>query len=214
VARTIVRAFDIKSNAERRVGLISGKQESLTRDAIRRAGWRILSELDSARVAGHALDSLDVLVIGRRALTLAPWIAGSRGDLERFVARGGHLVILAQDAAPWDNRPLWPGISLSPSGVLTDGTPLQADSTQPLLATPNRVSTSDLTDWSLRVGYNTVSVRSPDFRTVIRCAGGNPLVLTGDHGRGRVTYIDLAIDQPWMSLSPWSIRFLANLLSQ
>jgi hypothetical protein len=160
--------------------------------------------------------ALDVLIIDRRALTLQPQIAEWRDELDQFVERGGHLIILAQDAAVWNAQPLWKEMRLTPTPLFDPETPLHVEANHALLTYPNPTASTDWQDWLFARAYNVVTLSATNGMEIpLRAApGGEPLLVTTKKGQGRMTYVDLALSPQLMNVHAGAFRLLANLISQ
>jgi hypothetical protein len=155
------------------------------------------------------------VIVDRRALSIRGNLISHRPELERFVSGGGHLIILAQDAVVWNEKPLVDDIRLAPSFSLDVDAPLDVDTTHALLSRPNRITSEDWDGWLYRRGYHTVSINDPNEFSVPVSTGKmrSPLVLSRSVGKGNITYVDLALSPQWMNIHPGAFRLLANLLS-
>lgn len=214
VAHFVARKFRANIDTSKRVGVIASVPNSLTVEAIRRVGLQPRL-IDLVSALDEQLRSLDVLVVDRRALTLCDDLISFRPQLEQFVSSGGHLIILAQDAFVWNEKPLIDGIKLKPSFLLDVGAPLRVDTTHVFLSGPNKLTTEDWEGWLFRRGYNTVSVNDASQFSVpvMMSKTGSPLLLSKTMGKGKTTYVDLALSSQWMYVHPGAFRLLANLLS-
>jgi hypothetical protein len=140
------------------------------------------------------IEALGVLIIDRRALTLKPELAEQRQALEAFVNRGGHLIVLAQDAAAWNAKPLWEGMILTASSAFPENTPVQGDASHALLAKPNFIAPEDWNEWLFWRACNQISGPALASASVPVKAlpDGQPLIMVFPFGNGKRTYVDLA----------------------
>ena len=212
VAKFLARKFHAEVDAGRRAGLISGVAGSPTGEALRRLGVSF-SRITPGRSLARDIETLDVLLIDRRALTLQPQLADFKETLNQFCNRGGRLIVLAQDAAAWNAKPLWEGMRLSPTLEMDASFDVQMDPSHPLLTTPNLITPEDWNDWLFQRAHNRVSVETLAAAAVPVSAGQHPLIVSFAEGRGRKTYVDLALQPQLMNLHPGTFRLLANLIS-
>ncbi|MCC6395832.1 MAG: PIG-L family deacetylase [Bacteroidetes bacterium] len=214
VGRFAARRFDAAIDTSLAVGLLTALKNSPTAVALRRLGLPHVHELHSVAEARTSLAALAVLIIDRRYTTLSP-----RSDLLRALTvdltqRGGHVIILAQDAQSWNASPLWETLRLQRDPTLAAQVPAFVDTTHRLLRVPNRLDASVFQDWVFASGYNSVSIAGPaSVETPVRYDARRPLVVTAAAGEGRMTYTDLAFGPQWMSVHPGAFRLLANLIS-
>jgi len=214
VAQFAARKFSAEIDRAKRVGLMTALQNSPAAEALRRLN------LDFTRVTPknsfvQQIQALDVLIIDRRALSLRPEIVTLQAELQRFVEAGGHLIVLAQEAATWNAMPLWEGMRLAATPQFEAAMPLQIETGQALLNKPNLLAADDWNDWLFLRGYNVVSGEALASAAVsIRAGfGGSPLVVTTPAGQGKRTYVDLALSPQLMNIHAGAFRLLANLIS-
>ncbi len=214
IAKFAARKFRAEADGARRVGLVTGIKNSPTAEALRRLNVKFAA-LASKPALVQQMAALDVLIIDRRALTLQPAIAEWRDEFERFVERGGHLIVLAQDAAAWNAKPLWEGMTLASSATLAASTPVQFDAGHALFARPNVLAREDWNEWLFWRGYNQISGSALAAAVVPArtLPQGLPLIVTATVGKGKRTYVDLALQPQLMNVHAGAFRLLANLIS-
>lgn len=214
VAQFAARKFCAEVNASKRIGLLTGIENSPTAETLRRLNVKF-SSLATKQALVQQMAALDVLIIDHRALTLQPQMAEWRDELDQFVERGGHLIILAQDAAAWNAQPLWKEMRLTPAQLFDPETPLHVEANHALLAYPNPIASADWQDWLFARAYNIVALPATNAMEIpLRAApGGEPLLVATRKGRGRKTYVDLALSPQLMNVHAGAFRLLANLIS-
>lgn len=214
VARFAARKFAAEVDRTKRLGLVTGINRSPTAEALRRLNLNFaLVTADQNFV--QRIAALDVLIIDRRALSLLPQLAALRQELDRFVERGGHLIVLAQDAAVWNAQPLWEGMRLTASHIGEADTPVQSEAGQALFNRPNLLTAADWNDWLFLRSYNTITGEMLASAAIPLRASldGNPLVVTAAAGQGKRTYVDLALSPQLLNIHAGAFRLLANLIS-
>lgn len=214
VAQFAARKFSVEVDRAKRVGLVTGIKSSPTAEALRRLNLNYtLVRPDQNFV--QRIEALDVLIIDRRALSLQPELAALRQALNRFVEGGGHLIILAQDAAAWNAQPLWEGMRLTASHTLEADTPLQTEAGQVMFNRPNSLAAADWNEWLFLRGYNTITGEALASAAIPLRASmdGHPLIVTATAGQGKRTYVDLALSPQLMNIHAGAFRLLANLIS-
>lgn len=208
----VARIFSVLADTLRSVAVIGGVENSATLDALRRIGLRA-RKLRPDDLSARTLEGTDVLILDRRSFALHPRLKQSTRIVERFVERGGHLVVLAQESADVSSIPLLKGIRAQPSHRFDETSPIAFDTTHPMLTKPNAIAASDFDEWVFRKAYNTLSLGG-DYEIPVRSAGSDePLVVSRSVGKGRVTYVDLALQPQWMNVHAGSLRLLANIIS-
>ncbi|MBX2992638.1 MAG: PIG-L family deacetylase [Bacteroidetes bacterium] len=207
----VARSFSVRADTSQAVAVTGGVQNSATVDALRRIGFRS-RELRPADLSTRALEGIDVLILDRRSLTLHTRLKQSSRILERFVERGGHLVVLAQESDELAKFPLLEGIVAAPSHLIDEAARIAFDSTHRMLAIPNPILPEDFDGWLFRKAHNSLTVRG-EFEIPVRGPDEEPLVVSRLLGKGRITYVDLALHHQWMNVHPGSLRLLANLVA-
>ncbi len=216
VAQFAARKFAAEADRAKHVGLMTGIENSPTAEALRRLNF------DFARVSVtpkpesmQRLQTFNVLIIDRRALSLQPEIAMLQTELNRFVEGGGHLIVLAQDAATWNAKPLWEGMRLTATSQFEAAMPVQVEAGEALFHKPNLLAADDWNDWLFLRGYNVISGEALASAKVPIRAGftGSPLVIITPAGQGKRTYVDLALSPQLMNIHAGAFRLLANLIS-
>jgi len=213
-ANFVARKFSVDIDQSKKVGIIKGFGHSMIEDALRRLSVKF-SLVNLHQKFSQQVDTLDVLLLDQRVVTLKPEIIGFKNQLDKFVEKGGHLIILAQDAISWNETPLWSGLQLNSTAKLDETIPLELDSTHKFLTSPNVISVDDWNGWLFRRGYNVVSattVEEAELPVKVK-ESGVPLIVSQTEGNGRRTYIDLALDHQLMNIHPGAFRLLANLIS-
>lgn len=209
VAHVAARSFDVRVDSTRRVALVRGAPDSPTAAALSRLGllWRALDSIPA-----DGLKETDVVIIDRRAMTLNPSVTAMQLQLQAFVQNGGHLVIFGQDVRPWNATPLWDAISLSNDDLLDELSEVTFDATHPIVQSPNAISADDFDGWLYRRGYSFMKTKHGSSTTVV-AADGSPQVVTGQVGKGHITYADLALQHQLLDVNAGAHRIFANIVS-
>jgi hypothetical protein len=214
VGRFGARRFDVRVDSSKRIALVTGLEHSPTEDALRRIGaaW---SSLKVNSDFSRNLASYQVILLDHRLLSLEPAILRYKTELEQFAERGGHLILLAQDAVAWKKAPLLDDLELTATSSYDEETGVQADSTSLLMRSPNVIHPDEWTNWIARMAYNKVSGKVLGAAEVpVRVArDGNALIVQWKKGAGTITYVDLALLPQFLNVHAGAYRLLANLLS-
>jgi len=214
IANFVARKFNVEVDTSKKIGVITGLKNSSAENGLRRLNVKF-SNVRLDRTFSQQVDTLDVLVIDRRLLTLRPKIADFKDEMDHFVNRGGHLIVLAQEAESWNTGPLFSGIHLTPTPLFDEKAPIQADTTHVFLKSPNPIRVEDWEGWIFLRGYNMITGSGLEGAHIpVRVKKENaPLIVTRDEGKGKRTYIDLALHHQWKNVHPGALRLLANLIS-
>jgi hypothetical protein len=214
VGRFAVRQFETRIDSSKKVALLTAIEGSPTADALRRLGadWRIVTADSNL---AEALKAFQVVVIDRRTLTLDTRLRSRRTDLENFVQKGGHVVVLAQDPEAWNVSPLLDDVQLSGVNMFDEETEIQCDTTHRLLTYPNLIRPVDWSDWLYRKAYNEISGRALEQATIpVKTAKGRkPLIAVWRRGTGTFIYSDVAFHPQFLNVHPGAYRLFANLIS-
>jgi hypothetical protein len=214
VAWFAARKFRADLDRNRRVGVLSGASSTPLQEALRRLGLRVRLLAHDKR-AIQQMDSLDVLLIDRRALALSPEIGKLRNALAAFAQRGGHLVFLAQEAASWNAAALWEGLRLTATTQYDEDYPVTPRAGHALLTSPNALSAEDWQGWLFARAEHAISLAQNEgvAAPLLAAETGAPLLLTKPMGQGKMTYVNLALTPQLLNLHPGAFRLLANLVS-
>jgi hypothetical protein len=214
VGQFLVRQFDVLGNAGRAIGVISGRSPAEAEHAVRRTGLGPVLRLDSLALARDVPDSVDVVLLDRRAYLLLPWLRAKGEQLRRFVSRGGHLVILAQDEAAWPSGFPLQRFGRPEQAPLPPEAPIVWDTSHAFVRGPNDLRGSIILQPVFRAAWHRLNPGSEaELEVVARCPEGRPLLVSAREGAGRVTYAGVELVPQWMSVQPGALRLLANILS-
>lgn len=214
VAWFAARKFEANVAREKRVGVLSGVAPSPLVEALRRLGVRARL-VDLAKNPAQQIDSLEVLLVDRRALLLAPQIAKLREAIAGVAERGGHAIILAQEAESWNAAPLWEGLRLTATPHYDEEYPVGISARHALLTAPNALAEETWSNWLFARAENVIELTQREgVETPLLAAETDaPLLITKKIGSGKMTYVDLALTPQLMNIHPGAFRLLANLVS-
>jgi hypothetical protein len=214
IAQFAARHFAFRVDSSKHVGLISGLHQTPTADALRRLGvsWEYVRP---GKQLGDELAKYQVVILDRRALSLDSGIQDNGAALDQFVQSGGHLIVLAQDAAVWNAKPLIEGLILRTSTSYDEGVAMETADSERLLTYPNQIRPSDWTNWLDQKAHNVLSGAAlSQARVPVKIASDhNPVLATWKKGKGNFTYVDFALQPQILNVLPGAYRLLANLLS-
>jgi LmbE family N-acetylglucosaminyl deacetylase len=209
------RKVDVKLAPGLRVGYVMGTGDTVP-EAIEALGIAP-HLLTNDELATADLSQWNVLVIGIRAYSVRPELAGAESRLEAFVERGGTLIVQYQS----NNFPA--PLPLAMKGmaerVVDEQAPVKLlDPSNPLLTTPNRITAADFDGWFEERGHGFLDHWDPGYTALTETAdpGQDPQrggLLVAHRGKGIYIYVAFALHRQFPELVPGAYRLLANLLS-
>jgi LmbE family N-acetylglucosaminyl deacetylase len=209
------RKVDVKMAAGLRIGYIMGTGD-LVPDAIE--GLGVVPQLiTTADLASDDLTSWNVIVIGIRAYSVHPELARFQPRLDEFVRQGGTLVVQYQSSTFLAPLPLT--IGRFAERVADEQAPVRLlDPSNPLLTTPNKITSSDFDGWVEERGHSFLESWDPGYTALTETAdpGQDPQrggLVVAHQGKGTYIYVAYALYRQLPELVPGAYRLLANLLS-
>jgi hypothetical protein len=211
--RFIARSFEALTDPRARIGLVTGLEESPVAWGMKRLRlpWKRLDE-----PVGMAKDllSLNVVVLDREAVAGVRWLENVAAPMREWVRGGGHLVILPQSGAARGGTSVVTGASFRNFPQLSPETPVQTDTSQSILMTPNRITDGDWEEWVVARSLGSINIAANQpAQVVVKTRNENaPLVVEVPEGKGRITFVALDLVSQLMNVHPGAHRILANIL--
>jgi hypothetical protein len=214
VAQFATRKIEATLDAKKRVALLTGLDASPTAGALRRLGANWMLVKSGPQLAG-VLAGVHVAIVDRRALTLDAELMKHSDVLNEFAQKGGHLIILSQDAGRWNVRPLIPGVTLKRSFSFGEETLVDVESASRIVTSPNAIRREDWSNWLYQLAYNTLEGPALDQALIVARAAKDrsPLIVQWKRGEGTVSYAELALFPQFLNVHEGAYRLLANLVS-
>ncbi|MCH8126708.1 PIG-L family deacetylase [candidate division KSB1 bacterium] len=209
-----VRNFDFKMDRNKKIGVIEGVLNSPIFPALRRLGVPAI-KLTLKGNLYEQINELDVVIVDRLATTFKENLKNSKSELERFADNGGHLIYFRQEADIWNKHQWIEGVELTPAWQYDESVIFELDDSHPFVNNPNELSPQDWGNWLFLTAYNSVNVdNSMGYSIPLKTnRDENPLILTKTRGKGKTTYIDLAIYPQLMNIHEGAYKLLANIIS-
>lgn len=213
-----IQAVDVIVPARAAIGYVQGVGDNVS-DALRDLGLSV-QDIDPASLPTTDLSRFSTIVVGPRAYQANQLLIDNNVYLLNYVRRGGNLVV--QYGQNEMQRPgMMPyAITLTrPAARVTDEfAPVTV--VQPrnaLLDSPNRITDADFAGWIQERATYMPSTFDPHYSSVLRMndPGEEPNsagILTAVVGRGRYTYVTLALFRQLPAAVPGGARIFANLL--
>jgi LmbE family N-acetylglucosaminyl deacetylase len=163
------------------------------------------------------LSAWNVIVIGIRAYSARPELAGAAQRLKQFVENGGTVVVQYQSSTFPAPLPLTMGST--PERVVDESDAVKLlEPENPLLSWPNKITTADFDGWVEERGHSFMNSWDAGYTALTETAdpGQDPQrggLLLAHVGKGTYIYVAYALYRQFPELVPGSYRILANLLS-
>ena len=209
------RKVDVKLAAGLKIGYVMGPGDEVP-EAIE--GMGVAPHLlTDAELASADLSAWNVIVIGIRAYSTRPELARNQSRLDDFVRRGGTLVVEYQSSSFPAPMPL--SIGRFAERVVDETAPVKLlDPENPLLTTPNRITSADFDGWVEERGHGFLESWDKGYTALTETAdpGQDPQrggLVIAHPGKGTYIYVAFAIYRQLPELVPGGYRLLANLLS-
>jgi LmbE family N-acetylglucosaminyl deacetylase len=213
-AQLITRKVDVKLAPGLRIGYIMGTGDEVP-DAIEALG-AMPHLLTPGELASGDLSAWNVIVVGIRAYSNRPDLTAAQPRLNEFVRRGGTLIVQYQSSNFPAPLPLQMGRG---ERVVDEQAPVKLlDRANPLLASPNTITSADFDGWLEERGHSFLETWDPGFTALTETAdpGQDPQrggLLVAHPGKGTYIYASYALYRQLPELVPGAYRILANLLS-
>lgn len=217
-AAVSMRAVNVALQPGMHVGYVQGVGDNVA-NALRELGIPI-EMLDPASLPTTNLSRFTSIIVGPRAYEASQVLVDNNAYLLDYVKRGGNLVV--QYGQYEMQRPgIMPypiTLSRPAARVTVEQAPVTiTDPRSPILDTPNRIGSADFQDWVQERSTYMPSNFDPHYSTMLEMndPGERPNragILTTPYGKGRYTYVTLALFRQVPAAVPGGVRIFANLL--
>ena len=220
VATSQFKGVDIKASPQQKIGFIQGVGD-IVPEALEQLGMKAQT-LGSADLASGNLAQFDTIFVGIRASAVREDYKTYNHRLLEYVNNGGNLVVEYQteefDNIAYGPYPLHMGRG-SERVSEEDAKVTILDPANPLLTTPNRITSADFDGWVEERGSKFLSKWDPQYKPLLESndRGQKPQqggMLEAHYGKGAFTFISYALYRQLPAGVPGAYRILANLASQ
>jgi LmbE family N-acetylglucosaminyl deacetylase len=209
------RKVDVKLAPGLKVGYVMGTGDTVP-EAIEALG--VEPHLLSAEelTAGN-LSAWNVIVVGIRAYSVRPELAGAAQRLKQFVENGGTVVVQYQSGNFPAPLPL--AMGGIPERVVDESDAVKLlEPENPLLNWPNKITTADFDGWVEERGHSFLNSWDGGYAALTETAdpGQDPQrggLLVAHPGNGTYIYVAYALYRQFPELVSGAYRIMANLLS-
>jgi LmbE family N-acetylglucosaminyl deacetylase len=217
-AEVTINSINVVVPAHASIAYIQGVGDNVA-DALRELGLSV-EQLDPAALPTSDLLRFSTIIVGPRAYQANQMLIDNNAYLMTYVRNGGNLVVQYGQ-----NEMQTPGVM--PYAV-TLGRPADRvteevapvtilEPQNPLLDAPNKITNSDFSGWIQERATYMPSTFDSHYATMLRMndPGEQPNsagILTAAVGKGRYTYVTLALFRQLPAAVPGGARIFANLL--
>jgi LmbE family N-acetylglucosaminyl deacetylase len=214
-----IHSVDVRMANIGRIGYVQGVGDNVA-PTLRELGVSV-TMLDPAAFPVTDLSVFPVIVVGTRAYQANQTLIDNNAYLLNYVKRGGHLVV--QYGQGEMQRP---GVMPYPvtlariaARVTEEDAPVRIINPKSrFLNTPNRITAADFDGWVQERSVYMPSTFDPRYETALEMNDtGEPpnraAILTTPFGKGRYTYVTLALFRQLPAGVPGGVRLFANLLT-
>ncbi len=213
--------LDVQVNAKT-VGYIKGAGD-LVPEALAQLGVNV-EMIDPATAKAEDLARFDAIVTGIRAYNTTQAMKSFNAALFTYVEKGGTLVVQYNTQS---SDMVLPDSLIGPYPfkitrdrvTVEEAPPTFLKPNDPLLNTPNKITTADFDGWIQERGLYFLGELDPHFTPLIAWndPGEDPLngaLVTCDYGKGRYVYTSISFFRELPAGVPGAYRLLANLISK
>ena len=200
------------------IGYIQGVGDNVA-DALRDLGLSV-QFVDPAALPTTDLSRFSTIVVGPRAYQANQVLIDNNAYLMNYVRRGGNLVVqYGQTEMQKPGVMPYPIVLARPAARVTDeNAPVTIiEPRNSLLDTPNRITSADFVGWVQERATYMPTTFDPHYSTMLRMNDpdeepNSAGLLTATVGKGRYTYVTLALFRQLPAAVPGGARIFANLL--
>ncbi|WBO85103.1 PIG-L family deacetylase [Hymenobacter yonginensis] len=200
------------------IGYLMGAGDEVP-DALRQIGYTV-TLLKPEDLTEQNLRRFDAVVLGVRAYNTLDRLKTLQPTLLKYVEQGGNLVVQYAVSRGTVLPQIGPyPLTLSTDRVTVENAPVTfLNPTQPLLNTPNKITSKDFEGWVQEQGLYYPSQWDPKYQTVI--SSNDPgekakesAILVADYGKGHYIYTGLSLFRELPAGVPGAYRLLTNMVS-
>ena len=198
-----------------KIAYVRGSGYSIAAD-LTHVGFAV-DELDDEALRAGDLGRYPTIILGIRAYNTRAAVRSAHERLMAYVEHGGTLIVQYNTLAL--DGPVGPYALELGRERITDETaaPVFLDPREPLLNTPNKITTADFDGWVQERGIYFAKKWDSHYHPVLRFSdpGEGPLdgsLVVAKHGKGRYIYTGLVLFRELPAGVPGAYRLFANLI--
>jgi LmbE family N-acetylglucosaminyl deacetylase len=200
------------------IGYLMGAGDEVP-DALRQIGYTV-TLLKPEDLSEQNLRRFDAVVLGVRAYNTVDRLKTLQPTLLKYVENGGNLVVQYNTSRSTVLPQVGPyPLTLSNDRVTVENASVTfLNPSQPLLNTPNKITSKDFEGWVQEQGLYYPSQWDPKYQTVLSSQdpGETPkqsAILVADYGKGHYIYTGLSLFRELPAGVPGAYRLLTNMVS-
>ncbi|PJJ59174.1 PIG-L family deacetylase [Hymenobacter chitinivorans] len=209
--------LDLKRKGQE-IGYLMGAGDEVP-DALRQIGYNV-TLLKPDDISPDYLRRFDAVVLGIRAYNTLDRLKTLQPNLLKYVENGGNVVVqyvvnrgtVLPEIGPYP-------LKLSADRVTVENAAVTfLNPKQPLLNTPNKITSKDFEGWVQEQGLYYPSTWDPKYQTVISShdpgeTAKESAILVADYGKGHYIYTGLSLFRELPAGVPGAYRLLTNMVS-
>ncbi|RSK36178.1 PIG-L family deacetylase [Hymenobacter metallilatus] len=200
------------------IGYLMGAGDEVP-DALRQIGYTV-TLLKPEDITDQNLRRFDAVVLGVRAYNTLDRLKTLQPTLLKYVEQGGNLVVqyVVNRGTVLPQIGPYP-LTLSSDRVTVENAPVTfLNPSQPLLNTPNKITSKDFEGWVQEQGLYYPSQWDPKYQTVLSSqdpgeTAKQSAILVADYGKGHYIYTGLSLFRELPAGVPGAYRLLTNMVS-
>jgi len=203
---------------KKRIAYIEGAGD-YTDDAIRKMGYEVHA-FSAEKLETISNKDFDVLLLGIRAFNTQEALKNGKNHFERFVSKGGKIIVQYNTTADLVTRDFAPAaLTIGRGRVADERAAVRVIAPDhPVLHSPNVIRSSDFENWIQERGLYFPSEYAPAYEEILGMSdpGENELrsgLLVLRHGKGAFVYTSLAWFRQLRAGVPGAYRLFSNLVS-
>lgn len=209
--------LDLKRKGQE-IGYLMGAGDEVP-DALRQIGYTV-TLLKPEDITEQNLRRFDAVVLGIRAYNTLDRLKTLQPTLLKYVENGGNMIVQYVVARGTVMSQIGPyPLTLSNDRVTVENAPVTfIKPQQPLLNTPNKITTKDFEGWVQEQGLYYPSSWDAKYQPVISSHDPNEpakesAILVADYGKGHYIYTGLSLFRELPAGVPGAYRLLTNMVS-
>lgn len=166
------------------------------------------------------LRQFKAIVVGIRAYNTNEILAANQQVLMGYVRSGGNLIVQYNTSSPLLTNQIGPyPFTIGRDRVAVQGSPVSADWSSPVLASPNKITEQDLEGWVQERGLYFATAIDPAYQTPFTMQDPNEpaskgSLIVANFGNGTFVYTGISFFRQLPAGVPGAIKLFVNLIEQ